>query len=69
MAVILIEHPSRLAISELSRALSGDPDEFAGKDAVDRAVQELVGAGLLRREGEVVAPTRAALYFQRLEAS
>jgi hypothetical protein len=37
-------------------------------DAVERAIRELVGAGLLRCEGGYVVPTRAALYFHRLES-
>ena len=38
-------------------------------DAVERAIRELVGAGLLRCDGGYVVPTRAALYFHRLESS
>ena len=65
LAFLLNEHPTRLTVSDLALELSGWRED----DAVDRAVQELVSAGLLRREGEVIVPTRAALYFQRLEAS
>jgi hypothetical protein len=66
LVLVLIEHPSHLTVAELSRALNDDPDDFASKDAIDRAVRALVGGGLLNRHGDVVMPTRAALYFARL---
>ncbi len=50
LASLLEEHPSLLTIPELSRALNADPG-FATDDAVERAVRELVGAGLLHCEG------------------
>jgi predicted transcriptional regulator len=58
-------HPTRLTIAELRRELGGDRD-FAGRDAVERAVRELVAVGLLHRGEEFVAPTRAALRFSEL---
>jgi hypothetical protein len=67
LAFLLEEHPSQLTILELSRALNADPGGFSGEDAVERAVRELVGAGLLYCQGAFVLPTRAALYFDRLE--
>jgi hypothetical protein len=66
LVLILIEHPSHLTVPEISRALNDDPDDFASKDGVDIAVRELIGGGLLHRHGDVVMPTRAALYFARL---
>ncbi|MET0305265.1 MAG: hypothetical protein ABW196_03435 [Solirubrobacterales bacterium] len=66
LAFLLEEHPTPLTIPELSRALNADPG-FDTDDAVERAVRELVGAGLLHCEGAFVVPTRAALYFARLE--
>jgi hypothetical protein len=66
LAFLLEEHPSQLTIPELSRALNVDPG-FGTADAVERAVRELVGAGLLHCDGAFLAPTRAALYFARLE--
>ena len=67
LAFLLEEHPSQLTILELSRALNVRPGGFESDDAVERAVRELVGAGLLRCSGGYVLPTRAALYFARLE--
>jgi hypothetical protein len=66
LAFLLKEHPSQLTIPELSLALNADPG-FDSDDAVERAVRELVGAGLLHCEGAFIVPTRAALYLARLE--
>jgi hypothetical protein len=65
LAFSLEEHPSQLTILELSRALNAHPGGFSSEDAVERAVRELVGAGLLYCHGALVLPTRAALYFAR----
>jgi hypothetical protein len=67
LAFLLEEHPAQLTIIELSLTLNADPG-FDSNDAVERAVRELVGAGLLYCCGGFVLPTRAALYFARLEA-
>jgi hypothetical protein len=67
LAFLLDQHPAPLTITELSLALNAGED-FAAEDAVERAVRELVCAGLLRLTGGLVCPTRAALYFERLEA-
>ena len=64
LALLLDEHPTRLTMDELILVLHADPG-----DAAQRAVRELVGAGLIHREGRFLTPTRAALYFQRLEVS
>lgn len=66
LAFLLHEHPDRLTIPEVSRAMNRFRD-FNSEDAVERAIRELVGAGLLRCEGAYVQPTRAALYYERLE--
>ncbi len=67
LVFLLEEHPSQLTIPELSRALNARQGSFESDDAVERAVRELVGAGLLRCQGGYILPTRAALYFERLE--
>jgi hypothetical protein len=41
-------------------------EDFGGGDAVERAIRELVGVGLLRIACGLVLPTRAALYFDGL---
>lgn len=67
LAFLLREHPVQLTILEVSRALNAHPSGFSAHDAVERAIRELVGAGLLHCCGGFVLPTRAALYFHHLE--
>jgi len=52
LALLLIEHPAQLTMEELVLVLHGDIDLLGPRDAADRAVRELVGAGLLCRQGE-----------------
>ena len=66
LAFVLAEHPAQLTISELARELSGGSDDFAKSDAVECAVRDLAGSGLLHRHGDFVLPTRAALRFNRI---
>jgi hypothetical protein len=65
LAFLLDQHPTRPTIDELPFAL--DAKDFAEKDAIARAVRELTAVGLLRPEGGLVGPTRAAVHFERLE--
>lgn len=67
MALLLQEHPIRLTMDELILVLHADPERGDPADARQRAVRELVGAGLVHREGRFLAPSRAALYFGALE--
>jgi hypothetical protein len=69
LSFLLEEHPTRLTLGELSLVLHADPQLDNPEDAAKRAVRELVGAGLLHQEGSFLAPTRAAIYFERLRAS
>ena len=66
LTFVLAEHPTRLTQGELTRILASDPDDAAQRNAVIRALEELATAGLLHRDGHIVTPTRAALYFDRL---
>ena len=66
MALLLDEHPTRLTMDELILVLCADPDRGDPEDAGRRAVCELIGAGLVHRHDNVLAPTRAALYCERL---
>ena len=62
-------HPSTLRLSDLIREL-GDPDDFSQRDGIERAVRELVNAGLLFKSDGAILPTRQALYlWQTLELS
>lgn len=53
-------YPATLRLSDVIREL-GDPDDFAKRDGIERAVRELVKSGLLFRAECGVLPTRAAL--------
>jgi hypothetical protein len=66
LTFILAEHPAQLTIPEVSRALNAVPNSFSSFDAVERAIRELVGAGLLHCQDGFVLPTRAVLYCERL---
>jgi hypothetical protein len=59
-------HPAWLTLEELTREVVGSGGRFAERDAVERAVRGLAGAGLLHRGEEFVVPTRAALRFSEL---
>ncbi|MCW2987240.1 MAG: hypothetical protein JWM24_178 [Solirubrobacterales bacterium] len=61
LSLILNEHPTLLASEEVER-------EVGVGDATERAMRDLAGAGLIRKEGVTVLPTRAALHFDRLAA-
>lgn len=61
LALVLSEHPTHLTIGDLMM-------EIADEDAVARAVRDLVAVGLLRRDGDSILPTRAALRFDWLDA-
>jgi hypothetical protein len=64
---VLTERPTILRLCDLVRELARDPREFGDRDAVKRAVRELIKVGLLHRQGEVVLPTPAAVYLQGFE--
>jgi hypothetical protein len=66
LAFLLDEHPTQLTIPEISRALNAVPDSFSAFDAVERAIRELDGAGLVHCRDGFAIPTRAALYSARL---
>jgi hypothetical protein len=69
LALLLDEHPTRLTVDELILVLHADPKRGDPEDAAGRAVRELVGAGLMHREGRFLSPSRAALYFAALEVA
>lgn len=67
LSFLLDEHPAQLTIPEVAQALYAHPGDFKQNDAVERAIRDLVGGGLLQCNGAFVLPTRAALYFSALE--
>jgi hypothetical protein len=60
---VLSDYPETLTLEELVRVLTSGSPAFSDEDAVRVAVVELIAAGLLRRHGDYVLPTRAAVVF------
>jgi hypothetical protein len=67
MALVLLAHPAVFTLSELVHELT-ESDDFAERDATERAVRDLAGVGLLHRQGICIWPSRAALHFEQLES-
>jgi len=63
---VLFLHPAAVALEDLARELGTDAGSFAEQDALERAVRDLCGAGLLHRNGPLLLPSRAALRFDEL---
>ena len=66
LTFILTLHPRHLTIPQLARSLNEDRRRFERPDAVERAVRELVGVGLIQIDGGLVKPTAAAVRFLAL---
>ena len=62
LSLALDAHPKSLTIPDLSREIDQD-------DAVERAIRDLVGVGLLECSGISVRPTAAAVHYDSLELS
>jgi len=63
---VLDLHPTQVTLEELVREIGGQSAGFAERDAVERAVRDLGGAGLLHHRGDFVLASRAALRFSQL---
>ncbi len=65
---VLDLHPTRVTTDELVRDLTGTEDDFAARDAIERAIAELTRSGLLHPVAEdgFVTPTRAAVRLGEL---
>jgi hypothetical protein len=59
-------HPVLVTFDELVGEIAANPEGFAERDAVERAVRGLTAAGLLHRSGDFVHPSRAALRLDEL---
>lgn len=66
LQLILDLHPTLLTVAELVREIAGERLTFAERDAVERAVRDLVAAGLLHEGDKFAIPTRAAVRFSEL---
>lgn len=63
---VLVLHPAQLTILELALRMDRDCEDFAQKDATERAVRELSRDGLLCCDCRRISPSRAALRFEQL---
>ena len=63
---LLLIHPVQVTVEELIVDGAADPEAFAERDAIERAVRELARAGLVHRNGEFAIPSRAALRSDEL---
>lgn len=63
---VLALHPTALTREEIVLELCGPGKSFAERDAIERAVRDLAGVGLLHLSDSLVLPSRAALRFDRL---
>lgn len=64
---VLELHPDVLTRDELIREMTGGgPKGFSDVDALERAIRQLAGTGLLHQNGDVIRPTRAAVNFAAL---
>ncbi len=63
---ILAFHPVQTSLEELLREFDQGSGDATQREAVERAVRDLIASGLLQRNGEMVLPTRAALRFDQL---
>ena len=63
---VLQRHPTLLTIPDLVREITAGSDDFAEGDAVERAVRDLTGVGLLMCPSGLAAPTPAALRFLKI---
>lgn len=57
---VIETYPATLRLSDLIRELA-EPNDFAQRDGVERAVRELIKGGLIFRCEGGVLPTRTAL--------
>lgn len=63
---VLTIYPTQLRLLELVRELMAGSKDFSERDRIERAVRDLMGAGLLFRCEGLVLPTRAALRFNQI---
>jgi hypothetical protein len=66
LQLVIDLHPTLLTVAELVREVAGEEAPFAERDSVERAVRDLVGAGLLHNNEGFAIPTRSALRFSEL---
>lgn len=65
---VLFIYPETLTFDELARLMTVGSTQLVERDRVERAVRDLVAAGLFhpRTDDDIVRPTRAAINFSAL---
>lgn len=63
LTFVLALNPDHLTIPDLAKTLNEQPRDFKRSDAVERAVRDLTGVGLVEIDSGRVQPTAAALRF------
>lgn len=63
---VLFIYPETITLAELVREITSASPDPAERDGIERAVRDLIGVGLLRLDGALVTPTRAAVKFHEL---
>jgi len=58
---VLTQYPTVMTIPDLVREITAGSADFGEGDAMERAVRDLTGLGLLRCPGGMVVPSHAAL--------
>jgi Fe2+ or Zn2+ uptake regulation protein len=66
LGLLVFAHPGQFSVEELVREMTDRPDEFSERDAIDNALRDLAGAGLVHRHGRFVFATRAAVRCDEL---
>jgi hypothetical protein len=62
---VIEAQPGTMRLSDLIRE-NGGTDDFSRRDAIERAVRELISFGLLFRCESAIMPTRSALHAYEL---
>lgn len=62
--IILGEYPGLVTDDDVLKEIAGgDPPTFGERDAVEQGIRDMLAAGVLRREGDSLVPTRATLFL------
>lgn len=66
LTYVLDLNPTHLLVPQLVQEIGGGIEEFKEGDALERAVRDLTGLGLLQCPSGLVMPTHAAIRFDAL---
>ena len=67
LAHVLISQPTILRLCDLIREVKPGIGDSDPREAVERAVRELVKVNLLHRHGDCVLPTSTAVYVRGMD--